>query len=180
MGIAACQNLDSWEGSLPENVLIEQTGSKIVFSHNGKLSLNAISDNVISARLVLQAEAIDNTDAKGHFSWDTLYHANYSFYFNDIPCHVNKNSVHLASKGLLGKGQCRLWYRGSDHTGTQAMSGSFYFDERLDREMNPFGWESRLGEGDKLTGDWVIRFETDDGTRLLFRVSSVEIVRFAM
>lgn len=178
MGIAACQNLDSGEGSLPENSFFEKTGSKIVFSHEGKLSLNAISDTMISAQLLLQAEAIDNADAKGHFSWDTLYHANFSFYFKDIPCHVNKNKVHLVSKGLRGSCQCRLWYSGSHKTGTQAMSGYFYFDERLNREKSLYGWESRLGEGDILTGDWVIRFEADDETRLLFKVRSVEIVRF--
>lgn len=175
IGAAACQEIDVPRWDVPENYFKVEQGTEVVFSREGELSLKSVSGAKVSLRMCLQAEEIGRSE--GNL---ILTHAKMFFDLDDMSCRINKNKAHLYADNLPGSITCTEYYYHPNITVTKVaserLSGKYIFDVKLGRIMNQFGEESRLCEGDKLTGDWTIHFEADDGTRHLFKVSSVDIV----
>ena len=156
MGAVACQEID-----IPRWDVAENTYEDFVFSTEGVLTLNSSSASEVTAALNFWT-AVDGEQ------FDGLESVRVRFTFD-------KNHVDLSAKGFPGWVVCTKTYRGEDHVGSQGQPGKFYFDTRLRRDMYPFGYDSHLCNGDKLTGNWTIRFEADNGARLVFKARSMEV-----
>lgn len=163
MGAVACQEID-----IPRWDVSENTYEDFVFSTEGVLTLNSSSASEVTAALNFWT-AVDGEQ------FDGLESVRVRFTFDKMPCKVSKNHVDLSAKGFPGWVVCTKTYRGEDHVGSQGQPGKFYFDTRLRRDMYPFGYDSHLCNGDKLTGNWTIRFEADNGARLVFKARSMEV-----
>ncbi len=163
VGAVACQEIDVPRWDVPEN-----TYEDFVFSTEGVLTLKSSSVSEVTAALNFWT-AVDGEQ------FDSLESVRVRFTFDKMPCKVSKNHVDLSAKGFPGRVVCTKTYRGADYVGSQGQPGKFYFDTRLKRDMYPFGYDSQLSDGDKLTGNWTIRFEADNGTRLVFKVRSMEV-----
>lgn len=159
MAISACQDIDNWK-DVPEN-----TYSNYTFPTESVLSLKTSTSSEITAALNFWTASDGDIES-----------VQIRFVFEGMPCKANKQRVTLSVNGLPGRIQCFKYYRYWDKAGSESLPGKFYFDARLNRSMNRFGDEAHLGEGDKLTGNWTIRFESDNGARLLFKVTNVDIV----
>lgn len=160
VGTVACQEIDVPNGDVQEN-----TYSDFVFPTEAVLSLKTATASEVTAALNFWTASDGDLES-----------VQIRFVFERVPCKANKQRVTLSANGLSGRVHCYKYYRYWDKAGSESLPGKFYFDARLNRTMNRFGDEAHLGEGDKLTGNWTIRFEADNGTKLLFKVSSVEIV----
>lgn len=159
MLISACQDLDTWK-DVPEN-----TYSDFVFPTEGVLSLKVSTASEVTAALYFW------TPLEGD-----LESAELRFIFEGMSCKANKKHVTLSADNLSGTVTCFRQYRGKDKVGSESLSGKFIFNANLGRTMYQFGDVSHLGKGDKLNGNWTVRFEADNGTRLLFKASSVDVV----
>lgn len=171
MGMA-CQELNEGNRDVSENHYLSESGYDISFSKAGTLYLRQSSESNVSAILHLCSDSITAlaTDS------DLLEQARIWFSLDSLPCRISKKVIRLSANGLPGKVYCYQLFQGYDKIGHETLSGLYYFDVKLDRHMNPYGVEAtHLCQGDKISGLWTIRFVSDEGTTLLFKVSSVDV-----
>ena len=157
---SSCYDLD--RQTIPDN-----TFSGIVFPSACVLSIHASFSSDITASLKFWAE-VEKPD-------EYCCYATLRFRFDGVSCSAKKTQALLHADELPGTIVCHKYYRERDHSAEESLSGAFSFNSKMRRSMNPFGNRFKLGEGDKLSGIWIIRFEAEDGSLYLFKVTDVEI-----
>ena len=159
LGMASCQSFDVWNWEAPEN-----TFSDTVFPAEGILALESSTDSRITANLRLSV----NYGYSDSPAWNAVEGVEIRFDLVDAPCKVTKNKAHLYADVLPGTVRIFKSYYGFDKVSTVSISGNYSFDVKLDRSASDHGWDSHLCAGDRLHGNWIIRFESEKGERLYF------------
>lgn len=158
----SCQKIDVWDWEVPEN-----TYEGLLFPSEGVLSINAATDPGMSASLILVAD--DNVRPMNE-----IVSAEIRFEWEGMPYKVKADKIRFQADGLPGRVKCIEVRRGEDKASTIVWAGKYSFDTELSRHSE-YGWEDRLSSGDRLSGEWMLRFESDDGNRLLFKVSEIQV-----
>ena len=166
LGVASCQSFDVWNWEGPEN-----TFSETVFPSEGVLTLVSSADSRITANLSLSV----HYDYSGDPAWDAVEGVEIRFDLVDAPCKVTRNKAHLYADVLPGTVRIFKSFYGYDKGSTVSISGNYSFDVKLDRSATDHGWDSRLCTGDRLHGNWIIRFESEKGERLYFKITDVDV-----
>lgn len=166
IGVTSCQTFDVWNWGAPEN-----TYSDIVFPCEGVLALVSSTDSRITANLRLSV----NYDYSGTPAWGEIVGVEIQFDLVDVPCKVTKSKTHLSANILPGTVRLLKGYYGYDQTPSVRISGTYSFDVKLDRFASVYSWDSHLCAGDRLRGNWVIRFESEKGEQLYFKITDVTV-----
>ena len=158
--LSACQRIDVWDWDNPAN-----TYNEVSFPAEGVLVIDDSNESRLSARLCF---TVDNDGD----SWNDLVRAEIWFDLEGLPCSICANKIRLQADCLPGKVRYFEVRRGLDKASTVSWSGKYSFDAKLSRDtVNDKA--TCLAAGDKLWGDWVLRFESEDGNRFLFRVTNI-------
>ena len=162
---ASCQKADVWTWSAEENAY-----DGIVFPGKALLSLNSSSESQLEAILSVEYKEAVSSGREGDLDIAQIW-----FDLKDIPVRVTRSGVYLKAGEFPGTIRYFKRYYGLCVSSLTVLSGKYSFNARLNREESPYSWDKKLADGDRLSGEWIIRFESDEGERLLFKLTGIQV-----
>ena len=148
----------------------ENTLENVEFPQEGRLRLIKSKEDILHATLEFSYQ----NPTPEHLSDGDVLNAAVRFDFDGMPYQMNNGSIRLYANELPGTVYYSELEHGTDLHYSYSLTGRFSFDSTLEFQTALKG-RSSLTPGDELHGAWVVRFESNEGERLLFRVSKVSV-----
>jgi len=161
----SCQKADVWTWSVEENAY-----DGIVFPGKALLSLNSSSESQLEAILSVEYKEAVSSGREGDLDIAQIW-----FDLKDIPVRVTRSGVYLKAGEFPGTIRYFKRYYGLCVSSLTVLSGKYSFTARLNREESHYSWDNKLADGDRLSGEWTIHFESDEGERLLFKLTDIQV-----